>query len=148
MKTTFNWGTGITIAIIAFMGFILFIVFQATSTDADLYADDYYQQEIDYQDKIDAKANTNELKNSIKVQQTEDIITIDFPNEFVGQSVTGTAFFYRPDNASLDKRFKIKTTDNQQIIMKKNITSGQYDLKINCKVNSKVYFMEQTIYIN
>ena len=53
-----NWGTGIVIAIVAFIGFILYFVI-TMSTDKtysyDLVTDKYYQQELKYQQEIDAK---------------------------------------------------------------------------------------------
>ena len=52
-----NWGKGVTIAFILFVGFIMFMVVGAFRENFDLVSDDYYLEEINYQDKINQKAN-------------------------------------------------------------------------------------------
>ncbi len=52
----FNWGTGIVLAFIGFIGFIMyFIVSMHTDTkyDHDLVTEDYYKQELEFQNDID-----------------------------------------------------------------------------------------------
>ena len=51
------------------MSFILFLVVKANLTTTELVAEDYYDQEITYQDKIDAKHNAKGLDISIRRSQ-------------------------------------------------------------------------------
>ena len=51
-----NWGTGIVIAIVLFMGFILFFVLSVQANhkyDNELVVEEYYKQERVLQKKID-----------------------------------------------------------------------------------------------
>ena len=53
----FNWGTGIVLAFVAFITFILYFVvlsFRDPASNHDLVTDDYYQKELKYQDDLDA----------------------------------------------------------------------------------------------
>ena len=52
-----NWGTGIILAFIGFIGFILFFVVKMSMDDRanhDLVTEEYYKAELGYQKEIDA----------------------------------------------------------------------------------------------
>ena len=56
MKIKLNWGFGIIVAFVSFIGFILFFVITMSSDKKysyDLVATDYYNQELKFQNKID-----------------------------------------------------------------------------------------------
>ncbi len=142
-----NWGTGITTFIIAFMLFILFMVFKATQTKSDLYSEDYYNQEITYQSKINALNNAQKLKGALTVIQKEDTLVINYPSDFLDKEIVGKLNFFKPDNAALDKVYKISETNNVQTISKNDLVSGNYILKIECEVGETPYFFEQTLLV-
>ncbi|NND76641.1 MAG: hypothetical protein HKN39_00465 [Flavobacteriales bacterium] len=144
----FNWGTGITIAIIAFMAFILFMVFKATSTNADLEAPDYYDQEIKYQTRIDAKDNADALDGELKVEQTSNAIIFTFPNDISDRIDLGTIHFFRPDNASHDRVFEIDVKNGMQAIPSNELYGGRYSVKIEWKANDKDFYVERTLNID
>ena len=53
-KMKLNWGTGIVIAIIAFMSFILYFVISMSTGNNynhDLVSEEYYQKELKFQEK-------------------------------------------------------------------------------------------------
>lgn len=143
----FNWGTGITIVIILFMSFILFMVFKATNTKSDLHAVDYYHQEINYQTKIDAVHNAKKLMGEIVINQKKDRIAITYPIDFKEKKISGTIHFFKPDNASFDRVFEIEANQNQQYFSKKDLVGGWYLLKINWKSEGVAYFHEKRIQI-
>jgi len=65
MKIKINWGTGIVIAMVLFMAFILQYVYRVSvyeKYDHHLVADDYYKDELNYQKQIDKESNANNLK--------------------------------------------------------------------------------------
>ncbi|MGB1317661.1 MAG: FixH family protein, partial [Flavobacteriales bacterium] len=55
-----NWGWGISIFYGSFVVFMLGMVTLAFQQDFDLVADDYYEQEIAYQGRIDQMNNAAE----------------------------------------------------------------------------------------
>lgn len=144
----FNWGTGITIFIICFMGFILFLAVQASSTKSDLYADDYYSQEINYQAKIDAIQNTASINGELNIVQDDSGVIISFPSDFIGNELTGSIHFYRPENASFDRVYKIKLIDNKQQIPINKLVSGGYVVKIHFQSTGQAYFIEKQAIIH
>ena len=59
-----NWGYRIIIVFVLFIAGILSMVLYVNSKGADLVAEDYYMQEVNYQDIINAKSNSVALKMS------------------------------------------------------------------------------------
>lgn len=143
-----NWGTGITIAIIAFMGFILFMVFKATTTKSDLFAENYYEQEINYQSKINALQNAEKLEGEIIITQERQQLIVQYPVDFEGESISGQIHFFKPDNAALDKIVDINVNDNKQSFSKSELVAGTYNLKINWQFNGIEYLVEKQVQIN
>ncbi|MGB0428024.1 MAG: FixH family protein [Flavobacteriales bacterium] len=140
-----NWGTGIAIVIIVFMAFILLMVFKATSTNAELHAQDYYNQELDYQTKIDAIHEAKSLKGNLLIEQTKSKIKIDYPSDFENKTIRGSIHFFKPNNAKLDKRIELKSRQNSQILDKTKFVSGRYQVKISLESEGTTYYFEHTI---
>ena len=69
-KIIMNWGKGITIAIVLFMGFIISFVVRAFNRDSDLISDNYYEEGLAYffDGMIDKVSIWNEALNIEKIQ--------------------------------------------------------------------------------
>ena len=143
----FNWGTGITVFIIAFMGHILFLVFNTTRVQADLQAEDYYEQEIHYQNRVEAISNSANLKSQFLLSQTENYVLLKYPVELQKSQLKGQIQFFKPDNATLDKTFTIEASIQQQLINKKDLIEGMYVVKVNGTSSGLPYYFEESIYI-
>ena len=64
----FNWGTGIVIAFICFISFILYFVINMSFSpkyDQDLVVEDYYGETLTYQNDINKLENSEKLKENI-----------------------------------------------------------------------------------
>ena len=58
-----NWGTGIVLAFIGFISFILFFVVRMSmdnKANHDLVTENYYKAELGYQNEIDAENNSRD----------------------------------------------------------------------------------------
>jgi len=80
-----NWGTGIVLAFIGFIGFILFFVVKMSvdhSANHDLVTEEYYKEELDYQNEIDAETNANNLTSKLEVRKTPEGLLLQFPEKF------------------------------------------------------------------
>ena len=65
-----NWGTGIVLAFIAFISFIMYFVIQMNTDDRadhELVTTDYYKKELAYQQEIDAEQNAAVLKAQLQI---------------------------------------------------------------------------------
>ncbi|MFD1551289.1 hypothetical protein DNU06_12790 [Putridiphycobacter roseus] len=140
----FNWGHGITLAILAFMTFIIYIVVQTFQLNADLVQDDFYEAETQFDENKLAKENYISLQDPIHISQKPEGIIFEFPKNL--KNIAGTILFYRRDNKSLDKLFDIKLNPfQQQSLDYTHFQKGVYDIKINFKNNQKAYSYQEKI---
>ena len=75
----FNWGTGIVLAFIGFISFILYFVITMSTNkkyDHDLVTDDYYKQELEYQSDINKEKNAKTLNQNLNWKKTDEGLVI------------------------------------------------------------------------
>jgi len=145
-----GWGTGIVIAIVAFMSFILYLVI-TMSTDNnfshDLVTEQYYQQELAYQQEINAEQNFKSLGEEITLQKTKEGLKIKFPNKFNSEKVEGKVFLYRPSSKQLDFEIPISTSDTYLLVPEQRLLDGRWNIKIAWKhKNTDYLFKKELIY--
>tara|TARA_B100000949_G_scaffold213780_1_gene208883 strand:+ start:982 stop:1428 length:447 start_codon:yes stop_codon:yes gene_type:complete len=143
-----NWGVGIVITIACFIGFIMFFVIKMSTDkkyDHDLVTEEYYKQELAYQDQIDAQQNSARLAKNIQVEVTAEGIQILFPSE--KQNIKGEVNLYRPSNKKLDLEIPISLENQQMLIPAEKLVEGKYKLSINWKSNETTYLYKKDLQI-
>lgn len=143
-----NWGTGIVISFVLFIGFILFFVISMATQKKyqyDLVTEEYYQKELDFQQRIDAEKNAKQLKQNIKVKKTAEGLEILFPEVFVPQDIQGSIFLYRPSNKQLDFEIPISISKSYLLMPDKRLLGGRWNIEINWQYNNTNYFYEKEI---
>ena len=143
-----NWGVGIVITIACFIGFIMFFVIKMSTDkkyDHDLVTEEYYKQELAYQDQIDAQQNSARLAKNIQVEVTAEGIQILFPSE--KKDIKGEVSLYRPSNKKLDLEIPISLENQQMIIPAEKLVEGKYKLSINWKSNGTTYLYKKDLQI-
>lgn len=139
-----NWGRGITIAMIAFMSFILYMVFTLMSKNTDLESEDYYKKEIEFEKEIKALNNTNALKEKVKVSQNDKYLVVQFPNLEELDSIQ--VQMYRPNNEKQDQVYSVQNSKVVMIPVSKLI-KGVYEMNIQYKVKEELYMQKESIRI-
>ena len=74
-----NWGTGIVIAFIAFISFIMYFVINMNINkkyDHDLVTEDYYKKELEFQNDIDKETNAKNLVENLRLQMIKPIVLV------------------------------------------------------------------------
>lgn len=143
-----NWGTGIVLAFIAFIAFIMFFVIKMTSNDKydhDLVTEDYYQQELEFQNDIEKQKNAKELKENIYWKKTEKGILIQFPADLDIENISGKVFLYRPSNKQLDFETPISLSTHNLLIPDKRLLDGRWNIIIDWQYNQKSYLFKNEI---
>jgi hypothetical protein len=143
-----NWGTGIVIAMIAFMSFILFFVVKMFTEDQyqyDLVVEEYYKQEIGFQEELNAEKNAIELTENVVIEKTETGVMIDFPGNETTSDIDGLVTFYRPSNKNLDFTKPILMEDQKMFIPKNEIAAGRWNISVKWDQNGKTYLTRKKI---
>ena len=143
-----NWGTGIVIAFVLFISFILYFVIK-TSTDTtyeyDLVAKDYYKDELEYQQRIDKLNNAKKLPENVSLKKTGKGISIHFPASIPQEKIKGTVYLYRPSNEVLDKTIPISLHGHSQFISEEVLIGGRWDIHIDWTVSGEHYLYQHSI---
>ena len=143
-----NWGWGIVIAFVGFIGFILYFVILAnTDTRADhhLVTDQYYQEELAYQKEIDATENAMEFAGDFKIEKTADGLMIHIPETVRLQEAKGKVSLYRPSNEHLDFNLDISLSNSHLLIPDKRLLDGRWDITIRWEYQGKDYLVKKNI---
>lgn len=134
----FNWGTGIAIFLTAFILFILSLVYMTTTIETDLVADDYYKQELAFQERIDAKKRGMPLGESLQIAQNRKGLIIECDPSVFPAMHAGEIAFYRPDDPRLDRTFALDLSTGQQILSSQELLPGLYEIKFIWKVDEEL----------
>ncbi|MEM9679626.1 MAG: FixH family protein [Bacteroidota bacterium] len=143
-----NWGTAIVLAFIGFIAFIMYFVINM-STDKkynhDLVTEDYYQQELTYQNDIDKAENAKSLSTNISLQKTDKGILVQFPQDLNIKDIKGKVFLYRPSNKQLDFEIPISLSDYNLLIPDNRLLDGRWNISVDWVYNKKEYLYKSAI---
>ncbi len=140
-----NWGTGLALALGAFAIFILSFVYKTFTNDKydhHLVSEEYYKDEVNYQQEIDAVANAKRLNEPIQLENIEKGILITFPSDLATKQINGTIAFQRASNIKLDFDFPIDLSKNTLLIPADKLVEGLYSVKINWTVDTTAYLFK------
>lgn len=143
-----NWGTGIILAFIGFISFIMYFIITMNvdaKYDHDLVTEDYYAEELKYQKDIDKLENAKNLDNNITYKRVTEGLAIYFPEEINYKEITGKVFLYRPSNKQLDFETDISLSKPYLLIPDKRLVDGRWNIKIDWQHNNQSYLYKETI---
>lgn len=139
-----NWGYRIAIFFVAFVSFMLFMLYQCVQQSFDLVAEDYYAQEVAFQNQIDQQNNVLKLTHKPTWKVEENHFKLSFPNDFT----KGNIHFFRPSDKELDfgETLDIDTSQEQQIALEK-FKRGIYKVQLSWSDQNEDYYIEEQIFI-
>ncbi|MGC6431039.1 MAG: FixH family protein [Jejuia sp.] len=143
-----NWGTGIVLAFIGFIAFIMYFIITMNvdhKYDHDLVSENYYGEELKYQSDINKLKNAKTLKTNISYKKTAEGLMISFPNDIDYKKITGNMFLYRPSNKQLDFETAISLSNPYLLIPDSRLVDGRWNIKIDWQYNGKSYLFKEAI---
>lgn len=151
MLKKFTWGHGVILALGSFIIFILFMVFIFPNgqKNSELVSENYYEDELIYQQVIDGKNNAANLPEKPQYQQLASGIKIEFPQSIQPDNRTIKFELFRTEDANLDVKKEL-TLDSQNsfTIPHQVISKGSYTLKLKWSHNKKPYQVDYDILWN
>jgi hypothetical protein len=147
-KMKINWGTGIVLAFIGFISFIMYFIITMNvdkKYEHDLVTEDYYAEELDYQNDINKLENSKKLSENISYKKTEEGLVIYFPNNLDPEKITGKVFLYRPSNKQLDFDTAISSSKPYLLIPDKRLVDGRWNIKIDWQYKGISYLFKESI---
>jgi hypothetical protein len=132
------------------MGFILYFVITISTDstyDHDLVAENYYKDELEFQQRIDKLNNAKKLTQNITIRKVANGIFVDFPKNISQEKIRGTIYLYRPSNKILDVTLPITLSKHTQFISKDILIGGRWNVQVNWNVSDKEYLFQHKLNI-
>lgn len=145
-----SWGTSLVLAIFSFIAFIMFFVITMITDKAyshDLVVEEYYKNELTFQEQLDKTKNASLLSENIQLEQTSEGLVISFPKELESASIKGNVFLYRPSNKQLDSEIPLSLSSHQLLVPDSRFIDGRWNIIIDWEYKGeKFYFKEDILY--
>lgn len=148
MFKKFSWAHGVALALGLFIAFILFMVFGFTygQQTSELVSNDYYGDELVYQDVIDAKRNAEKLPEIPTYKELAEGMKITFPAAVSPEDKHVKFELFRTDDANLDVKKEVDLDAGNEILIPKQVISkGSYTLKIKWSHDKKPYQVDYDV---
>jgi len=143
-----NWGTGIAIVLSLFAISMGYAVYKAVQQNYDLVTDDYYAEELAYQDRIDQKRNALVLEDKASILLSEAGILIQIPQELKGKTAEMQLEMYCVTEADNDfKTSQIDWAVDDIAIPREKLSSGRWTAKLTLDVDGKGYYFDPQVLI-
>jgi hypothetical protein len=140
-----DWGKGIILSFVLFALFIGTLVVVCVRQDVNLVAQDYYKQELDYQQQIERERNAEELMSKPSMEVRDNFLNISFDG--FGKIEKGEVKLFRPSNPDFDKSFVLSLSqDSLQQFDISAQPSGMYKARMSWSMSGKEFYFEKVIY--
>jgi hypothetical protein len=147
MKPTPNlWPLGIIAAFVIFISGTISLVVMASSHKAELVSDNYYEQEIKYQNRIDSLGRAQRLGSvaSVRLDAANGRIAISLPPAQVRGGVTGRIQLYRPSAAGADRALALAPNANGlQFVDLRSLLPGLWRMRVSWTADGQEYWIER-----
>lgn len=143
-----NWGSWIAVVYTAFVVLIAVMVYLSFGEKWDLVTEDYYEQEIKYQEKINQKSRAKMEGSQPVISIYGKQLMVNIPNLSTAErnSFEGKAEFFRPSDANLDFEVPFKTENELQVPLSK-FKKGKYLAKLSWEIDGAKFYGEQILII-
>jgi len=143
-----NWGTGIAIFYGIFVVVLVAIVIKTTTFDNSLVSDDYYADDLNYQQQYNKLANSRDLADDLRInmQAAAQLVELVFPSD-LGKA-GGEIVFFCPSDSKSDFTVAVQPgDDNRQTVPTAGLKPGLWRVKVDWQADGKAYFKEVVITI-
>ena len=142
-----SWPWGIVGFFVLFIGGIGTCIAIAVNHNEGLVSKDYYEQEIRYQQRIDAIKRTQEhgVIPLIAYDAATPAMTIRYAAPAAIQAATGTITLYRASDASLDRTVPFAPDTTGAQIIPGALAKGAWRVKLEWWKDGQPFYLEQAV---
>ncbi|MCP4521102.1 MAG: hypothetical protein GY827_05370 [Cytophagales bacterium] len=133
------------IIIATFLGFMCFIgqfIYRSMQHDIGLVSEDYYKQEIEFQNKIDLRKKSLAFNKEIEVVQLADVLQVNFSS--LNPSSYEAHLLNLKENKA-DKIWNITSPNKKELIDISGLDKSNWRLSIHYYINAEEYLYEQNL---
>jgi len=119
------------------------LVYFSVKQKIPMVSQHYYEQELQYQDKLNAMNNTAVYDSLFAVRVEAGRILLQLPSALSAALQEGSAYFYCPADESMDRKEPLHASaDGSYAFDRKALQAKRYVLKIAFNSGGKAYYKE------
>jgi hypothetical protein len=142
-----NWGKGLALALASFAALMAWFIVQASRSPEPLVTEQYYEQELKYQERIDATALANAI-GAVRMDVSRTAVGITFPAGTGHHAISGELLLQRPNDPARDRRLRITSgPDGNFHAQGLDLAPGRYNAQLSWESNGVSYFTEERIVV-
>lgn len=141
-----NWGKGLALALVAFAAMMAWFMIKASQNPSPLVTEDYYGQELKFQQRIDEAARAKALSAPVQMVVQRGSVQLNFPAELAGQRITGHLELQRPDDPRADRTLPL-ATDSTRFTAGTDLAQGRYNATLQWEAGGVKYFTQEKVYV-
>lgn len=143
----FTWGKAIFLVMTVFVLLMASFMYRAAFNQEELVAEDYYAQELRYQEEIDKLNRTAALQGKVQLMLDGSNLRIQWPQELRAKALEGELYLQRPSDSRADARFPVKPdTGGVAIIDMGDRLKGKYNAVLEWSANGTTYLTKEQLY--
>jgi hypothetical protein len=143
-----NWGTKIALLYGIFILIVLSMVFVFMTKDVDLVSNKYYDDGINYQEKINDMKRSESLSDPVRFFVSDSLLIVQFPKIMEAGTISGALILYRPSDLKKDIKMALKlNSGNQMIVNLSGLERGLWKVKTQWTSRYDSYYNEEIINI-
>lgn len=149
IKSRNPWPIAIIAFFIVFASFLATFVVWALGQKQDLVTENYYEQEIRYQEQLDRlnRTQAQAVQTTVTFDAVRHCIVINLPAAQAA-GASGKIQLYRPSNARLDHEVPLAiNAGGMQTLDAKAMAAGLWKVRIHWSVNGQDYFFDQAVVV-
>lgn len=123
------------------------MVIRASNESFDLVTKNYYEEELKYQQVIDASARTAALSGRINIKEEEGKIVVTFPDDFMHKTIRGEFHLYFPADEKKDLKEEFRTNNLRFLREIPGDAAGFYIVKLKWEADQITYYYEENIFL-
>ena len=142
-----NWGKGLALSLIGFAAMMAAFGIASARRTETLVTERYYEQELKYQDRIDASARAHALGGA-SIDLTCDAVLIRFPEAMRRRSITGELLLQRPNDPGADRTIAIGHAEEGLFSASGlALTPGRYNAQLQWSADGVAYYTEDKLVV-
>ena len=147
MKASFNpWPAGIIAFFVLLLCGMATVVAIAVTHRESMVNDNYYEQELKFQNQIDSVARAQKAGARLQLNAPAGRFLVVVPAPQLAEKLSGSIEFYRPSAAELDREYPLAPgTDGTQSLDVSQLAAGPWQVRVKWSAGGQDYFLEQKI---
>ncbi len=143
-----NWGKGLALTLAAFAGLMVWFIVMSARNPEPLVTEQYYEQELKYQARIDNTERANALSKAVGMQPVKEGVMLSFPAEMRSSTITGELTLLRPNDPAADRLITIAPDSTGQFLaLAHGLLSGRYNALLEWTANGTTYYTEEKLVV-